>query len=90
MCIRDRAGIVLLLTAGLAGLIGLLREGINKWSVAILGGAGLALVGWSLGIPRVSRPWRARLVALAFALPFIALPLLDLYALSAFVLPQLG
>jgi hypothetical protein len=29
-------------------------------------------------------------VALAFGLPFVALPLLDLYALSAFILPQLG
>ena len=52
------AGVVLLATAGLAGLIGLLRLGVNKWSVAILGGAGLALAGWSLGIPRVSGPWR--------------------------------
>ena len=68
------ASIVLLVTAGLAGLIGLLRLGVNKWSVAILGGAGLALAGWSLGIPRVSGPWRARLVALAFGLPFVALP----------------
>ena len=84
------ASIVLLVTAGLAGLIGLLRLGVNKWSVAILGGAGLALAGWSLGIPRVSGPWRARLVALAFGLPFVALPLLDLYALSAYILPQLG
>ena len=83
------AGVVLLATAGLAGLIGLLRQGVNKWSLAILGGAGLALAGWSLGIPRVSGPWRARLVALAFGLPFVALPLLDLYALYAFILPQL-
>ena len=54
------AGVVVLATAGLAGLIGVLRLGVNKWSVAILGGAGLALAGWSLGIPRVSGPWRAR------------------------------
>ncbi len=84
------ASIVLLVTAGLAGLIGLLRLGVNKWSVAILGGAGLALAGWSLGIPRVSGPSRARLVALAFALPFVVLPLLDLFALFTFILPQLG
>ena len=66
-----------------------MRQGVNKQSIAILGGTGLALAGWSLGSPRVSGPWRARVVALAFGLPFVALPLLDLFALSAYILPQL-
>jgi hypothetical protein len=80
---------VVLATAGLAALIGVLREGINKWSLGILGGAAVALAGWSWGVPRVPEPWRGRLVAAAFGLPFVALPLLDLYALHAFILPQL-
>jgi hypothetical protein len=81
---------VLLATAGLAGVIGFLTTGVNKWSAAILGGAGLALAGWSLGIPKLSTPWRARLATIAFAAPFAALPLLDLVALYGVILPQLA
>jgi hypothetical protein len=81
---------VLLATAGLAGALGFLTGGINKWPAAILGGAGLALAGWSLGIPRISAPWHARPAAIAFAAPFAALPLLDLVALYGVILPQLA
>lgn len=84
------AGIVLIVSAALAGLIGWLRLGVNSWSVALLGGAGAALLVWSLVVVRVSPSWRERLTAAAFVLPFALLALLDVAALAWFILPQLA
>ena len=84
------AGFVLIASAALAGVIGWLRAGVNTWSVALLGGAGAAFVVWSLAWLRVSTRWRQRLDAAAFILPFALLALLDIAALSWFILPQLA
>lgn len=84
------AGVVLLGAAGLAGLLGWLRTGVNKWSIAILLASGLAAGAWSLAWPRLGEQARQRLAPLAFALPFVALAALDLVALYAFIVPQLG
>ncbi|MCB0240317.1 MAG: hypothetical protein KDH08_17115, partial [Anaerolineae bacterium] len=83
------AGGVLIVSAALAGLIGWLRQGVNSWSVALLGGAGAALLLWSLAVIRLSPVWRRRLTTAAFVLPFALLPLLDVAALVWFILPQL-
>ena len=83
------AGIVLIVSAALAGLVGWLRQGVNSWSVALLGGAGAALLVWSLAAARLSPIWRRRLAAAAFVLPFALLALLDVAALVWFILPQL-
>ena len=84
------AGIVLLAAAGLAALWGVTQGGINKWSLLILlGGAALFLI-WSLvraHLSGVTQTWLTRLI---YSLPFVALAILSLLALSAFVLPQLA
>jgi len=82
-------GIVLVVSAALAGVIGWLREGVNSWSVALLGGAGAVFIAWSLLLARVSAAWRHRLTTAAFILPFVLLVLLDVVALAWFILPQL-
>jgi hypothetical protein len=84
------ASLAVLASAGLAALLGLLREDLSKWSVALLGAVGLGLAGWSLALPQLARAWRTHLEATAFFIPFIALPLLDVFALYAYILPQLA
>ena len=83
------AGTVLIASAAAAGLIGWLRQGVNSWSVALLGGTGVAFLVWSLAAVRLSPAWRQRLGAAAFILPFALLALLDVAALVWFILPQL-
>jgi len=77
-------GIVLILSAALAGVIGWLRAGVNSWS-----GAGAGFIVWSLAAARVSAAWRQRLATAAFILPFVLLVPLDVIALVWFILPQL-
>ncbi|MEZ4768481.1 MAG: glycosyltransferase family 39 protein [Caldilineales bacterium] len=84
------AGLVLIASAALAGVIGWLRAGVNTWSVALLGGAGAAFLAWSLAAARFSTAWRRRLTVAAFVLPFALLALLDGAALVWFILPQLA
>ena len=62
---------------------------LNPWPVAILVSGGGALLAWHLAAPRLARPARHTLALLAYALPFAVLPLLDVLALNAFILPQL-
>ena len=83
------AGIVLLVAGALAVLAGWLRAGVNKWSVAIFGGAGVLMLAAGLTAGKLPEPWRARLAQVAFILPFALLPLLDILALYWFILPQL-
>jgi len=83
------AGIALLAAAGLAALWGVTHEGINRWSLLILGGGGALLLAWSLARPRLvgaAQGWATRLV---YALPFAAMAGLSLLALRVFILPQL-
>lgn len=82
-------GIALISSAALAGLIGWLRQGVNSWSVALLGGAGAAFLVWSLVALRLSPVWQRRVATAAFVLPFALLALLDVAALVRFILPQL-
>ena len=84
------AGIALLAAAGLAALWGVTHEGINRWSLLILGGGGGLLLVWSLARPRLvgaAQGWATRLV---YALPFAAMAGLSLLALRVFILPQLS
>lgn len=71
---------------------GMGQEGINKWSLLIFGAAALALGGWSWltarAIPANGRGQLPRV--LVYALPFAAMAGLSLFALYAFVLPQLS
>lgn len=83
------AGLALLIASLVAAGWGWLRDGINKWSVAILGGSGLLAWFWSTATPRLQPATGRRLALVAFALPYIALAGLSLYALYAFILPQL-
>lgn len=81
-----RAAFWLLAALVMAIAWGVTHEGINRWSVLIFAGAAAALLAWSWLNARLPR-W---LAAAAFALPFALLPLLNLYALFAVIVPQLA
>lgn len=83
------AGSALLIAAGLAALWGATHEGINTWSLLILGGGAGMLWLWGLAAARLvgaAQGWTVRLV---YALPFAAMVGLSWLALTVFVLPQL-
>jgi 4-amino-4-deoxy-L-arabinose transferase-like glycosyltransferase len=68
---------------------GLLRvHALPKWPSALALAAALFLAGSSL-LPRRTPSQAARLNALLFALPYVALPIFALYALFGAIVPQL-
>ncbi|MCS6844701.1 MAG: glycosyltransferase family 39 protein [Caldilineales bacterium] len=85
------AATVLAAAALAAGLWGIGRGGVNKWSLLIFGGAAIALMAWRWAAARLEPPNApGRLLAmLVYAAPFAAMAGLSLFALLAFVLPQL-
>lgn len=84
--VARRAALGLLVAAAAAAGWGVLVQGrLNPWSVLILAGAALALIGWS-GLPERLRRGAGGWV---FALPFVALVSVALYALFGVIIPQL-
>jgi hypothetical protein len=84
------AGAGLLAASGVALLWGVVQDGINRWSVAILAGGGLLLLAWHFLGSRQPTALAARLTNLLYALPFAGMAGLSAYALLAYILPQLG
>lgn len=84
------SGVVLLVVTGLAAAWGWLRAAPDKWSLAILGSSGVVALAWSFVGRRLDHHVRRPLAALLFVLPFVGMLGLDLLALYAFILPQLG
>ena len=75
-------GVAFTLAAVVLGVIGLLLGSLDFWPVAIVGGAGVALLLWSWLPRRLEAPLRA--------LPYVALPILDIVCLFWYVVPQLA
>lgn len=83
------AGSALLIAAGLAALWGATHEGINTWSLLILGGGAGMLWLWGLAAARLVGAAQGWMIKLVYALPFAAMAGLSWLALTVFVLPQL-
>ena len=80
-----------LLLAGLAAVGGgLITGGINTWSLTIFLAAAAVLLAWSGVRARMRPALGQRLAVIVYALPFAGLAALDVLALQAFILPQLG
>jgi hypothetical protein len=84
------AGAGLLMASGVALLWGVVQDGVNRWSVAILAGGGLLLLAWHLLASKQSADMAIRLTNLLYALPFAGMAGLSAYALLAYILPQLS
>jgi 4-amino-4-deoxy-L-arabinose transferase-like glycosyltransferase len=104
--LRPRAGRILaaalvVFGCGLAAWGVLAGGGLPKWPLAIAAAFAAGLLLLDLGLRHVERRARVEMVVagethkallhpLAFALPFVALPVLDLYALYGGIVPQLA